>query len=95
MRRSHFEFIDIGNSVLCDLCNADYTESNDTGGLVVDSSAVCPMCQPEMEKNIKKHGEEDHVDARCPEGVEFRQFILQVRNGADFIAIETWEDVDK
>lgn len=95
MQQRHIEFIDIGNTVLCDLCNADYTDSEETGGMVVDANAVCPMCQPEMEISVKKHSEEDHVDARCPQGVEFRVFILQYRNGADYIAIETWEVGDK
>jgi hypothetical protein len=86
----HIEFIDIGNMVICDLCNADFTESKEVGGLVLDGSAVCPICQPDMEAAVKKHREEDHVDARCPDGVEFREFILKYRNGADYIAIETW-----
>jgi hypothetical protein len=92
MQNRHIEFIDIGNTVLCDLCNADYTDSEEKGGLVVDASAVCPECQPGMEKSIKKYGEDSHVDARCPEGVEFRAFILKYRDGADYIAIETWEN---
>lgn len=36
--------IDIGDEVICDLCNSDYTESEQEGGLLVGSWAVCPEC---------------------------------------------------
>ncbi len=37
--------IDIGNTVVCDFCNADYTESKESGGLIAGGYAVCPKCE--------------------------------------------------
>jgi hypothetical protein len=37
--------IDPGRTVVCDDCNADYTDSPDTGGLLFGSRAICPQCQ--------------------------------------------------
>ncbi len=83
IERSHIEFIDIGDSVLCDYCNKDYSESDLEGGALVGSYAVCPEC-------IAK-GSRIKADRMCPEGMTFKEFVLQVRNGNDFIAIQTFD----
>lgn len=84
--------IDIGDAVLCDLCNADYTESDQKGGLVLNESAVCPICQPDIEASVKKYGEEGHINARCPAEMSFKQFILAYRPNNSII-IETRDKI--
>jgi hypothetical protein len=36
----------VGNIVICDACNTDYTNSNATGGMIFCSWAICPVCEP-------------------------------------------------
>ena len=69
--------IDIGDTVLCDVCNADYSESDEQGGVLLGSSAICPGC-------TKKWKVEDAV---CPEGMSFREWVLKLRNGNNTISI--------
>lgn len=63
--------IDIADTVLCDFCNEDYTESEMQGGLIIDGYAVCPQCETfEMLK------EATHV---CRSGESFKHFVLRSR----------------
>jgi uncharacterized Zn-finger protein len=63
--------IDIEDTVLCDYCNDDYTESDMSGGIIIDGYAVCPKCEkPYMLK------EATHA---CRPGESFKAFILRTR----------------
>jgi hypothetical protein len=92
------QVIDVGNTVFCDLCNKDYTDSDDEGGFLFQSKAVCPKCAPDFEKNVRKHGEEEYIKAYCPDGLSFREFVLHIRRDNNQIKIttldkgETFED---
>jgi hypothetical protein len=79
--------IDIGDSVVCDFCNADYTNSDKEGGFVIDGYGVCPDCAPDHLKTVKECNEENHISHRCPAGVSFKRFILAVRDGDNTIGI--------
>ena len=46
MTSYNITIIDIGEMVLCDLCNADYTDSEDEGGILMGTYAICPTCAP-------------------------------------------------
>jgi hypothetical protein len=70
---------DIGDTVLCDMCNKDFTNSNETGGFIFGSYAVCPDCAPRILKDVKKFNESENIKATCPEGVSFKNFILNWR----------------
>ncbi|ETA01692.1 hypothetical protein CcI6DRAFT_02872 [Frankia sp. CcI6] len=65
--------VDPGNDVICDYCNADYSSSDESGGMISDRWAVCPMCMPNF-----GHGREDYP---CPPGVSFADFIRFSRKG--------------
>lgn len=65
--------IDIGDIVLCDLCNIDYTNSKVYGGIVLGSYAICPECLKPM-----KLEPEDNIN-RCPKGMTFANFIRSIR----------------
>ena len=71
----HRIVLDPGNMVVCDLCNADYTNSDRSGGIMFSGKAVCPDCTPRFEKTIKKYKEEQYITGRCPENVSFADWI--------------------
>lgn len=74
--------IDVGESVVCDFCNDDFTESEETGGALIGSYAICPKCTAGV-----KHKEE--IDICCPAGTQFRKWVLQLRGGDN--TIKTYE----
>jgi hypothetical protein len=43
LKKKTVEF-DIGNTVVCDLCDENYTNSDAVGGFVFESKGVCPKC---------------------------------------------------
>lgn len=58
------------DDVICDLCNADYSQEDDQGGVLVGSYALCPEC-------AAKH--EGAVDDQARPGESFREFVLRIR----------------
>lgn len=81
------EVIDIGDAVVCDFCNADYTDSEESGGVLIGSFAVCPRCAPDALRSADKHGEP--VDAVCPPDKSFKEWVLELRGGDNTIRITT------
>lgn len=73
--------IDVGNTVVCDMCNADFTNSDKQGGFLFGSKGVCPDCQDRVMSDIKKYNEEYYIKGYCPEGMSFKDWILKLRNG--------------
>ena len=71
--------IDPGDEVLCDLCNEGYEDSDEKGGFLFSSNAVCPKCAPRFEKSAKEHGEEQYIKARAKDGETFRDFVYRIR----------------
>lgn len=80
---------DIGNTVICDGCSEDYTNSDESGGFLFTSHAVCPRCAPESLKRIQNFREEKYIRARCPKGVSFKDWILYLRNGNNKITVKS------
>lgn len=81
---------DIGNTVVCDLCNADYTNSDDKGGFLFMSKGVCPKCAPRFEAEAKKYNEEGFIKARAKPEQTFRDFILELRGGNNKVTITSF-----
>lgn len=75
------EVVDMGDTVYCDYCNKDYTNSDAKGGLLFGSYAVCPLCVPETEASAKRFGEEHFIRARCPEDKSFAQWVREDLRG--------------
>lgn len=71
--------IDCGGTVLCDFCNKDYTESDESGGFIFGSNAVCPDCADKTMVDIKKYNEEKYIRSKCPEGTSFSNFVRSIR----------------
>lgn len=87
-KKIHTEVIDIGEVVVCDLCNKDYTDDNKSkGGFLFGSKGVCPDCAPDFLERIKSYGEEDYIKGVCPAGKLFRDWILELRGGNNTIKI--------
>ena len=80
---------DIGDYVECDFCGRDYTGSKDPGGLLFGSKAVCPVCVPRTEANAKRDGETHFIRARCPDGMPFAEWCLQLRGGDNTVTVIT------
>lgn len=71
------EIIDVGDSVFCDDCSEDFTESDQSGGLLFQSKAICPDCAPMWEDLAKKYGEERFIRALCPESKSFANWVRE------------------
>lgn len=85
------EIIDVGDTVLCDMCNDDFTNSDEKGGFLFGSSAVCPRCTPDMEKNIAHYKEEEYIKDRARPDESFKDFVMRLRNGDNRIIISSLE----
>ena len=89
---TYIESTDIGDTVLCDYCNKEYGRDNPAkGGMLVGSYAVCPECVPKAEESARKYNEQKHIKARCPEGVTFHDWCIQLRGGNNTIKVITKE----
>ena len=71
--------IDPGNSVICDYCNKDWTDSPESGGLLFQSKAVCPDCELDTLKSINHYNEQKFIRGHCPENQSFADWIREIR----------------
>lgn len=79
------ETIDIGDVVICDICNEDFTDSQETGGVLFGSYGVCPRCTPRLLEDVKKHNEEHLIHAKAQPSETFKAFSLRMRGGNNTI----------
>ena len=84
------QIIDIGDVVLCDDCNEEYTESEAQGGILFGSRAICPSCTPKWEENAVKFDEEEYITDRALPGETFHSFIMRIRGGDNTIKIQSF-----
>lgn len=88
------EMFDIGNSVVCDCCNKDYTNSTAEGGFIFESKGVCPECSKDFMSNAIKYGEQHFIRDEAVLGETFRDFIIRSRGGNNTVKITTYDNVD-
>ena len=82
--------INIGSTVVCDICNKALTNSKKSGGFYFSGYAICPYCAEEKEKTIIKYGEEEYITARCPKNKSFADWVREdLRDGEDGKIITT------
>lgn len=84
----------IGRIVLCDLCNGDYTDSDETGGFVFGSKAVCPECAPSIEEAAVKYDEMHYITKPKDTNMSFGDFVRDYRGGDGHVIIETFDSVE-
>lgn len=75
----HIEIVHMGNTVLCDQCNKDWTNDKTTGGYLFGSHGVCPDCADRMMISIKKYNEEWNIKGYCPADKSFADWIRSIR----------------
>ena len=63
--------LDIGATVICDLCSTDFSSSDEKGGFLFGSKGVCPRCAPNFEAKVKAYKEEEYIRDRAREGETF------------------------
>ncbi len=85
---------DMGDTVICDQCNKDFTDSGESGGFIFGSHAYCPDCGRAALPRIKGYGEEKFIKATCPRGMSFKDFVLQYRGDNNKITVINIEDGD-
>lgn len=86
------ETVPLDDVVVCDICNRDYTESDQCGGFIFGSNAYCPPCAERSLTNILRYGEVHYIRALCPAGVNFADFVRAYRGPNAGITIEKLED---
>lgn len=82
------QIIDIGDMVVCDICNEDYTDNTlATGGFIFQSQAVCPTCSPRFLDSIEKYKEQRFIRTHCKQFQTFADFVREYRGDDKFILI--------
>lgn len=79
--------VPVGDIVVCDFCDHDFTHRPDQGGMIFQSKAVCPQCTALMASDVKQYGEERYIRAGCPEGQSFADFVRAYRGPAAAIKV--------
>lgn len=81
--------IPVGDEVVCDVCNDDYTASEARGGFLFGSYAYCPKCAVKSMPSIRKYNEEGHIHEYCPLDMSFADWVrdYRKRTGQNYIRI--------
>jgi hypothetical protein len=87
-KHTHITVREIGNTVICDVCGEDYTNSDERGGFLFGTYAYCPKCATRCMSDILRYGETDRIKAKCPLGMTYRDWVLKLRGGDN--TITTW-----
>jgi hypothetical protein len=81
------EPVSIGNIVVCDACNRDFTDSEEWGGMIFGGYAYCPACTAKHLPSIRELGEEHFIQATCPSGQSFADFVRAWRGPNPVISV--------
>lgn len=93
MRQTQYN---LGDVVLCDLCNQDYTHDQGSfGGFVFSGKAVCPSCADRFEARVKQHNEDRYIECRAEAGETFADFIRRYRGGPATMTITSFDTADE
>jgi hypothetical protein len=71
--------IPVGDTVICDWCDADMTADHRSGGFMFGSKAAGPCCAEAFLERVKGYGEEWNIRAWCPPGVSFADWVRGLR----------------
>lgn len=75
------ESYDLGLTVICDMCDDDYTSREDVGGIAFGGRAVCPGCTPRVLADAARFEETHYIRARAAPNETFRDFVYRLRGG--------------
>ncbi len=73
------KLVEVGELVVCDICDKNLTESDEQGGMIFGSKAYCPSCTVGALPRIRGYNEEHFIRARCPDGIAFADFVRAYR----------------
>lgn len=68
----------VGDAVICDICNKDWTNSDVSGGFLFGSYGYCPDCAEEGLKRIKGYNEEKFIEGFCPADMSHADWIRDI-----------------
>lgn len=86
---TYIESRDIGDMVLCDVCNKEYPASDGTsGGFLFGSYAYCPECAARHAKGIFECGE-GRISEYCPKNMSYHDWVMGLRGGDNTIRVIT------
>ena len=71
--------VELGRTVVCDICNKDFTDSKESGGFIFSGYAYCPNCAKSGMESVKMYKEEEFIKAICPKGTSFADFCRDFR----------------
>ena len=71
--------VELGRTVLCDVCSTDLTDDPRSGGYMFGSYAYGPCCASERLATIQGYGEEWNIRAWCPPELSFADWIRAIR----------------
>ena len=87
---------DYGQTVICDICNRDMTNSQESGGFLFGSYAYCPECAVSHLASIRSYGEEKHIKAHCPKGKSYADWVRDdLRKGDNRVIVQTFKPKSK
>lgn len=79
--------VPVGDTVVCDVCDDDYTSRPESGGFVFGSYAYCPSCATKQLPSIRGYGEEHLIRAHCPPGLSFADFVRDLRGPNAYVHV--------
>ena len=85
----------IGRTVLCDICNEDWTDRAESGGFIFRGKAYCPTCAQKALPCIRAYREEHLIRACCPAGLPFGEFVRRYRGGDGKITVYSFDDAEE
>lgn len=84
--------VPVGRVVLCDWCDADLTDDPRPGGFLFCGKAVGPCCAARTLEQVRGHGEEQFIRARCPVGVSFADWVRGLRGPDAAVTVRPLRD---
>lgn len=74
--------VEMGNRVICDICDKEWTDSPVSGGYLFGSYGVCPDCAVgDFNKGVERHKEQGFIKAWCPQNMSHADWIRDVIRG--------------
>lgn len=71
--------VEVGDNVVCDLCDKNYRGDDTEGGFIFQSKAICPDCSGAYLAGIDKYDERRFIRAINKPGCSFYDFVLNYR----------------
>ena len=83
------------HQVFCDGCSKDWSDSDESGGILFGSKAYCPDCATDGEESARDWDEERHINGRCPPNQSYADWVREIRGPNPEIVIYSGDDFKK